>query len=71
MFKGLSNNFAYSAMFKEFPDVVGIKEICEMLNIGSKKAYKLVKTGELRSIPCSKSIKVPKISVIEYVLRNI
>ena len=60
---------ACNSIFSEYPDVVGIKEICKMLGIGKDKAYELVKNGELRKIPCSRSVKVPKISVIEYILR--
>ncbi len=62
---------ACKTMFTEYPDVVGIKEICGMLGIGRDKAYQLVNKGELIKIPCSRSIKVPKVSVIEYVLRCI
>jgi len=61
----------YSAMFKDYPDVVGIEELCEMLCIGKNKAYSLIKSNAIKAIPCSKRIKVPKIAVIEYLLRNI
>ena len=30
-----------------------------------------VKTGEIQKIPCTRSIKVPKANVIEYILRCI
>lgn len=62
---------AYKNMFAEYPDVVGIKEIQRMLGIGREKAYSLVRSGELKKIPCLRSVKVPKISVIEYLLRCI
>ena len=62
---------ACKSMFTEYPDVVGIKEVCKMLGIDRDKAYQLVNTGELMKIPCSRSIKVPKLSVIEYILRCI
>ena len=62
---------ACETMFAEYPDVVGIEEIRKMLGIGREKAYSLVKSGELKRIPCSRSIKVPKVSVIDYLLRCI
>ena len=58
-------------MFSEYPDVVNVKEVSRMLGIGRDKVYKLVKTGEIQKIPCTRSIKVPKANVIEYILRCI
>ena len=67
----LSKNVIYKSMFAEYPDVVNVDQLCEMLSIGKKRAYELVRTGELKAIPCSKAIKIPKILVIDYILRNI
>ncbi len=61
---------AYKSLFREYPDVVTIKDICRMLNIETKKAYKLVNNGELPPIPCGKTIIVAKATVINYVLQN-
>ena len=60
---------AYKTLFREYPDVVSIKDVASMLNIGIKKAYSLVNDGTLKSIPCGKTIKVAKITVINYVLQ--
>ncbi len=67
----LSKNVIYKSMFAEYPDVVNVDQLCEMLSIGKKRAYELVRTGELKAIPCSKAFKIPKILVIDYILRNI
>ena len=48
-----------------------IRAYKRMLGIGRDKVYKLVKTGEIQKIPCTRSIKVPKANVIEYILRCI
>lgn len=61
----------YKIMFAEYPDVVNVKKVSRMLGIGRDKVYKLVKTGEIQKIPCTRSIKVPKANVIEYILRCI
>lgn len=66
----ISVNTAYSLMFKSYPEVVGISDICKMLNIGKNKAYQLVNSGILKRIPCSREIKVAKITVINYVLQS-
>ena len=31
-------------MFKKYPDVVSMKDVCEMLHISRNYAYKLIKT---------------------------
>lgn len=66
----ISVNTAYSLMFKSYPEVVGIVDICKMLNIGKNKAYQLVNSGILKRIPCSREIRVAKITVINYVLQS-
>lgn len=60
---------AYQVLFKDYPDVVGVKEISKMLGICNKKVYKLLKNGEMPVIPCSKVYRVAKLSVIEYLLK--
>ncbi len=66
----ISVNTAYRLMFRSYPEVVGIGDICKMLNIGRNKAYQLVNSGILKRIPCSREIKVAKIIIINYVLQS-
>lgn len=61
---------AYEMMFKDYPDVVGVKEISDMLVICTKKVYALIRSGQIKAIPCGKVYKVAKISVIEYLISN-
>lgn len=56
-------------MFSEYPDVVNVKQMCEMLGgIGMKTAYSLLQSGEIRYIKIGKSFKIPKVSIVEYLL---
>ena len=56
-------------MFSEYPDVVNVKQMCEMLGgIGMKTAYGLLQSGEIRYIKIGKSFKIPKVSIVEYLL---
>ena len=61
----------YNKMFKDYPDVVSAKEVAEMVGIGLKKAYRLLRTGEIRAFRCGNTFKalVTKIEVINYVLQ--
>jgi len=58
-------------MFNTYKDVVAIKELKEMLNVGRDKAYTLVKSGEIKSFMIGRVIKIPKKSIIDYVERKI
>ena len=56
-------------LFANYPDVVSVEQMCAMLGgIGKKTAYDLLKAGEIRYLKIGKSFKIPKISVIEYLI---
>ena len=38
---------AYKALFKNYPDVLDIAKMCELLDIGYKSACKLLKENEI------------------------
>jgi len=57
-------------MFKKYPDVVSMKEVCEMLHISRNYAYKLIKTGELQRMDSCRIIRVTKRAVIDYAEKN-
>lgn len=48
MAKNMDINSTYMIMFRDFPDVVGITELCQMLGIGRNKAYNLIKEKRSR-----------------------
>ena len=57
----------YKTLFKEYPDVVDVRQLCQMLGgIGVKTAYKLLNSGEIKSLNIGKGYKIPKIFVLEY-----
>ena len=68
--KNISITEAYEIMFEDYPDVVNIKELSEMLGICSKKAYELVRSGAIPVLPCSKCYKIAKLDVIGYMLNS-
>lgn len=58
----------YTAMFAEYPDVVDVQTLKSMLNVGQVLAYKLVKSGEIKSRKVGREYKIPKVNVIAYLL---
>lgn len=58
-------------IFDEYPDVVTVKQLKEMLgNVGRTLAYKLLQTKEIESFKCGRNYRILKIKVIEYLKRQ-
>ncbi|MCL2003520.1 MAG: helix-turn-helix domain-containing protein [Oscillospiraceae bacterium] len=53
-------------MFESYPDVVTVKELCQMLQIGKNTAYELLKNRSLNSIRIGRKFLIPKQSVIDF-----
>jgi excisionase family DNA binding protein len=60
----------YQMMFPEYPDIVTVKELREMLGISCKLAYKLIDYGYIHAVKIGTTLKIPKISVINYVMEK-
>ena len=56
--------------FEDYPDVVSVEEIQQMLRIGKNAVYTLLKNGEIKSIKVGKRYIVPKKYVAEFLLRK-
>ncbi len=60
-------NEAYRAMFKDYPDVVNVEQMCEMLGgMSTKTAYRLLRSGAIKSILAGRRYRIPKINILEY-----
>ena len=52
--------------FRDYPDVVSIEELQDMLHIGRNAAYDIVKEGKIKTIIIGKRYIIPKSSVINF-----
>ena len=57
----------YQMMFPDYPDIVTVKQLREMLGGSRALAYKLISDGEIQAVKIGTSLKIPKVSVINYV----
>lgn len=56
-------------MFENYPDVVEVTQLREMLGgISKRLAYQLLVSGEVHSVRIGRAYKIPKTSVIEYLI---
>lgn len=53
-------------MLENYSDVLQIKDIMDILNIGRNSAYKLIGNGSIKSLRIGRNIRIPKIYLIEY-----
>ncbi len=62
----ISNNDMYLLVFKEYLDVLDVKQVCSLLGICEKTVYKLIHEGALPSMKVGRHYKVTKVSVMRY-----
>ena len=53
-------------MFENYPDVVTVKELCQMLQIGRNTAYDLLNSRRLASVRIGRKHLIPKTYIIAY-----
>ncbi len=57
-------------MFSNYPDVVSIEQLQEMLDVGRNTAYRLINEKKIKSINIGRVHKIPKVYIIEYIMAN-
>lgn len=58
-------------MLKNCKEILTVKDLCEILNIGKNTAYSLLKSGEIRSVKIGKIYKIPKDCLINYLKSSV
>ena len=54
-------------LFKDYPDVLSVKEVCQALQIGRVGVYKLLEAQKIYSFKIGRVYKIPKDSLIAYI----
>ena len=57
-------------MFENYPDIVNVSELSEMLGICEKTAYILLKNNKIKYIRIGRVYKIPKVYVIEFLYKK-
>lgn len=58
----------YQMMFPEYPDIVTVAQLQKMLGISRHVVYDLLTDREICAIKVGGAYKIPRISVINYVM---
>ncbi|HMM06925.1 MAG TPA: helix-turn-helix domain-containing protein [Clostridiales bacterium] len=66
MSKTLSQEKAYKIMLKRYPDVLDMKQVCEILGISLKTGYALVQENKIECLKVGRAYKIPKPFLLSY-----
>jgi excisionase family DNA binding protein len=56
----------YSLLFKEYPDVLDVKQVSKLLGISTKTVYKLINNGTLPCLKVGREFRILKVTVMKY-----
>ena len=57
-------------MLSEYPEILTSEEACEALRIGYNALYDLLQSGKLKAYRNGRLWRIPKKSIIEYILEQ-
>ena len=66
----LKNINETNALFNDYPDLLSIGELQEALGVGRSTAYRLINDERIKHLRIGKSIKIPKIYILDFVLNS-
>ncbi len=62
----LSQEKAYRIMLKRYPDVLDMKQMCEILGISLKTGYGLIQENKIACLKVGRSYRIPKPFLLSY-----
>ncbi|MDL2236174.1 helix-turn-helix domain-containing protein [Christensenellaceae bacterium OttesenSCG-928-L17] len=62
----LSQRDAYKLMLRDYPDVMNIHQMSELLGVSTKTGYRLLQGGEIACMKVGRSYRIPKVHVLTY-----
>ncbi len=57
-------------MFTDYPDLVDVAQLQEMLSVNRHTAYDLIGSGAFKSAKVGRKYLIPKIEIINYLYRD-
>lgn len=66
----ISQRDAYKIMLKDYPDVMSIEQMCEVLSVSTKTGYQLIRDGKVFSLKVGRAYRIPKAHLFTYLCIN-
>lgn len=67
--------FGKREIFRKYPDVVDVPQLCEMLGgsrpVSKKTAYRMLNAGKIKAFRIGRSYRIPKMNVIRFLQNNL
>jgi excisionase family DNA binding protein len=63
----ISTHEIYRVVFKEYPDVMDVKQVSRLLGVSTKTVYRLLRNGSLDALKIGREFRIPKVNVMKYV----
>lgn len=60
----------YEVMFKDYPDVMDVKDVMKALNICRSSVYSLITSKKLSYFTIGRVYRIAKISLLEYIIQS-
>ena len=57
-------------MFEQYPDILTVEKVCEALRMDYNAVYDLLNDGKLKAYKNGRVWRIPKESLVKYVLEN-
>ncbi len=62
----MEENSTYGMIFKDFPDIVSVEQMSQMLGISTKTGYKLLRENKIAHLRFGRKYAVPKLHILKY-----
>lgn len=62
----ISPRDAYKLMLRDYPDVLNIRQMSELLGVSTKTGYKLLREGKIDALKVGRTYRIPKAHILTY-----
>ena len=57
---------SFKAYFRDYPDVLDVEQMCEILNVSTKTGYKLLNENQIQAFKIGRAFRIPKAHLFDY-----
>ena len=66
----ISQKDAYKLMLKEYPDIMTVEQMCEVLGISTKTGYRLLREKKICCLKVGRAYRIPKAHLYIFMYRR-
>lgn len=62
----IKTEVSYTLFLRDYPDVLTTKDLQSILGISGKTVFRLLHSGQLKSIKVGRNFRIPKLYLLQY-----